>query len=969
MPHLTSFRPALYVMVTIGVAAFAVASGSMGMLVLGLGAIGVNAWLLKTRRFRPLPRLAANLITIAALVYVVSELRAPGAYERAVMVIGEFLVLLQLVKLWEQRQNRDYGQLVVLSALLMVAAAINTTSVLFGLVMVAYMLLALYVCLLFHLKVETDRARDAGAAAADPDPTPATARRDRRRLNQSMRRLTAAVSVAGMVGAVLVFLLFPRGTGGATAGPFGGRPSRGTSVGLNNKIDYGRRERIAENQDPIAHVQVSNSRTGRWYASGDVLYLRQTTLERYLDRSHRSPGQWVRRATGEPREGGPADTVPASVGRDSLFDTLPGDEFPAVWPVPDVPRLQPAPADAGPPAAELTGLPVDRIVQRVVLTPTRQQELLAVAGAVSVSPDRDLKLQKGSDGTIKASEAPVTPIAYTVVSTGRPAVTERDVPPAVAAAARLRVSSRLSIDGRVLLDVRPATDRPLPLEPGQLPQTGDEVLEIDGRPVVRLPAAERTRAVDEAAAAGLQLTVRRDGRVEFAFPVVIPMWDAPNPAGRTIGARVVSWASPFQRAFGPRTPNPSVDENIVEVDGKSLADVPAGGRLAAVIDALRQNRPVGVTRSDVPRRQYPTVAPEVESYARRPEVSGTDEKGAPLAAQRDRNRPTPHPLDGQIARSIEAHLRSEFRYTLDLSDADMPDGSDPIAWFLSDKGRRGHCTYFAGAMTLMCQSLGMTARVAVGVRSDEYNPFSKEFVVRQSHAHAWVEVLTPDGWETFDPTTSRGADQSAADFGFLSQLRHLFDWLESGYAKNVLYYNNDSRDNLINSVEASMTEPMYRGVNGGWITRRFTDSKLYKVLFEEGGWVPRAAGGAVALVAVWFGGRWAWRRWRLRRVADRVGLDSLPADARLRLAEQLVFYDDLLRVLERRRLVRRPSQTPLEFARSLLVLPADAYDAVHRLTGIFYRVRYGGQELSPALRGRLHRVVAQLEGELGQAAT
>jgi hypothetical protein len=31
------------------------------------------------------------------------------------MIIGKFLVLLQLIKLWEQRANRDYAQLLVLS--------------------------------------------------------------------------------------------------------------------------------------------------------------------------------------------------------------------------------------------------------------------------------------------------------------------------------------------------------------------------------------------------------------------------------------------------------------------------------------------------------------------------------------------------------------------------------------------------------------------------------------------------------------------------------------------------------------------------------------------------------------------------------------------------------------------------------------------------------------------------------------
>ena len=77
------------------------------------------------------------------------------------MVIGEFLVLLQIIKLYEQRANRDYSQLLVLSLLLMVSASISTANVFFGLILIIYLFLSLYCCLLFHLKVETDRAKKA----------------------------------------------------------------------------------------------------------------------------------------------------------------------------------------------------------------------------------------------------------------------------------------------------------------------------------------------------------------------------------------------------------------------------------------------------------------------------------------------------------------------------------------------------------------------------------------------------------------------------------------------------------------------------------------------------------------------------------------------------------------------------------------------------------------------------------------
>ena len=77
------------------------------------------------------------------------------------------------------------------------------------------------------------------------------------------------------------------------------------------------------------------------------------------------------------------------------------------------------------------------------------------------------------------------------------------------------------------------------------------------------------------------------------------------------------------------------------------------------------------------------------------------------------------------------------------------------------------------------------------------------------------------------------------------------------------------------------------------------------------------------------------------------------------------FYDDLLKLLDRNRIARPPHFTPMEFGRSLTFLPAEAYDAVQRLTGVFYRVRYGGATVQPAQHRRLSAAV----GRLGQAIT
>ncbi|HEX5242617.1 MAG TPA: DUF4129 domain-containing protein, partial [Tepidisphaeraceae bacterium] len=111
---------------------------------------------------------------------------------------------------------------------------------------------------------------------------------------------------------------------------------------------------------------------------------------------------------------------------------------------------------------------------------------------------------------------------------------------------------------------------------------------------------------------------------------------------------------------------------------------------------------------------------------------------------------------------------------------------------------------------------------------------------------------------------------------------------------------------------------------------------------------------------------WFWiERIRLRRRAARIGIMALPTSEKLRLAKQLAFYDELLMLLGQKRIVRKPHQTPMEFSRSLLFLPAQSYETIIRLTELFYRIRYGRAVLTPARRRHLATVLSNLNAGLG----
>jgi transglutaminase-like putative cysteine protease len=102
------------------------------------------------------------------------------------------------------------------------------------------------------------------------------------------------------------------------------------------------------------------------------------------------------------------------------------------------------------------------------------------------------------------------------------------------------------------------------------------------------------------------------------------------------------------------------------------------------------------------------------------------------------------------AASIEAYLRANYLYSLKPGIAE--DGNQ-LHHFLF-VSRKGYCSYFAFAMSLMCRSLGIPARVAVGFYVDPKSEVLNFYEVRAFQAHAWVEVYFGDlGWVEFDPTS------------------------------------------------------------------------------------------------------------------------------------------------------------------------------------------------------------------------
>jgi transglutaminase-like putative cysteine protease len=115
--------------------------------------------------------------------------------------------------------------------------------------------------------------------------------------------------------------------------------------------------------------------------------------------------------------------------------------------------------------------------------------------------------------------------------------------------------------------------------------------------------------------------------------------------------------------------------------------------------------------------------------------------------------------DDERVVAVQRYLLSHYAYDQNITAP--PRGEDGVDYFLF-VAQRGYCDYFASAMTVMLRSLGIPARLVVGYVA--HAPGSDgAYTVRESDAHAWVEVyFAGPGWQRFDPTPGGAAPQAEA---------------------------------------------------------------------------------------------------------------------------------------------------------------------------------------------------------------
>ena len=103
------------------------------------------------------------------------------------------------------------------------------------------------------------------------------------------------------------------------------------------------------------------------------------------------------------------------------------------------------------------------------------------------------------------------------------------------------------------------------------------------------------------------------------------------------------------------------------------------------------------------------------------------------------------------ASALTEYLKNNYTYS--LTPGNLPGGRDFVDYFLFEV-KEGYCVHFATALTMMLRIAEVPTRYVEGFKMGSEMKDGK-FIVRNSDAHAWTEVLMDkenDIWMTFDAT-------------------------------------------------------------------------------------------------------------------------------------------------------------------------------------------------------------------------
>jgi transglutaminase-like putative cysteine protease len=271
------YNAVLHAGLVLAMAAFAAADEKPMLLLLAVLGAGVS-WALSrgARAGRPatLPRLAVNGLVLAAIGNAAVAASGASREDPVVSTLGQFLVHVTIIKLFDRRGHRDEAQLVALGVFDAVAAMLTSNALLVGVALLVYTPTAVASSMLLQLVwgQSQAQARSALPGAALPPVEGRGARAGFLRVCAGSVLVSAAI-------ATVVFVFTPRGLGSDFLGQFG--MVRERQIGYREDVKLGEAGLLSEDPTPVLDFKIETAEGENVGSAATSFYLRGSARDTY----------------------------------------------------------------------------------------------------------------------------------------------------------------------------------------------------------------------------------------------------------------------------------------------------------------------------------------------------------------------------------------------------------------------------------------------------------------------------------------------------------------------------------------------------------------------------------------------------------------------------------------------------------------------------------------------------------------
>ncbi len=246
------FDLSIYLLVLIGFGSLASTGGvDLFSVVLVGAALAVRGYLLARQQPIVIAERWTTPLTVAYLIFYGADyLIVSRSFLTATVHLVLFAVL---VRTFSLRRERDYVTLAILAFLMVLASAVLTVDSLFLFFFTAFMLVAVATFILMEMRRSVQSS--GFQALHSPDAY------EHRHLALALARVTPALAVLILAGAMVVFFLLPR-----VSASYLGAYSFATdySAGFSDRVQLGRIGQIQQSDAVVMHIQIDGDQRGQY---------------------------------------------------------------------------------------------------------------------------------------------------------------------------------------------------------------------------------------------------------------------------------------------------------------------------------------------------------------------------------------------------------------------------------------------------------------------------------------------------------------------------------------------------------------------------------------------------------------------------------------------------------------------------------------------------------------------------------